>query len=119
MGTSSIIKKCYPCFNDLEKSVINEDSINEESTLNEISLEKFNSLIPDKINNLMSKDEFPNYIQSDLYSIKTVKEDSENKQIEMYYHGEYNNSKKKNGKGKLVLIKDGQKFIYHGIWALK
>ena len=116
MGTSSIIKKCYPCFNDLEKSVINEDSINEESTLNEISLEKFNSLIPDKINNLMSKDEFPNYRQVDDYSIKTVKEDSQNKQIEMYYHGEYNNSKKKNGKGKLVLKKDGQNFIYHGIW---
>ena len=96
MGTTSIVKKIYPCFyNDLEKSELIEDQI---STLNEISLEKFKSLIPNKIYNSMLKDKFPNYIQADDYFIKTVKEDSENKQIKMYYHGEYNNSKKKMAK---------------------
>ena len=81
MGTTSIVKKIYPCFyNDLEKSELIEDQI---STLNEISLEKFKSLIPNKIYNSMLKDKFPNYIQADDYFIKTVKEDSENKQIKI------------------------------------
>jgi hypothetical protein len=114
MGTTSIVKKACPCyFNVLEKTEVLEQPV---KFLNEISFDEFKSKIPDKIYNQMLEDKFPNYIQTDDNSVKTVLEDNSNEQIQIYYHGEYNKSDKKNGKGQLVYIKDGQKIIYHGIW---
>lgn len=114
MGTTSIVKKAYPCFyNDLEKTEVLDNPI---KILNEISLDEFESKIPKKIYKQMLEDKFPNYIQTDDYFVKTVLIDSNNPQINMYYHGEYNKSDKKNGKGKLVYIKDNQTLFYHGIW---
>lgn len=114
MGTTSIVKKIYPCFyNDLEKTEVLDNPI---KILNEITFDEFKSKIPNKIYNQMLEDKFPNYIQTDDYFVKAVLIDSDNSKTKMYYHGEFNKSDKKNGKGKLIEIKEGQKYIYHGIW---
>ena len=74
MGTTSIVKKACPCyFNDLEKTEVLEHPV---KSLNEISFDDFKSKIPNKIYKQMLEDKFPNYIQTDDNSVKTVLEDN-------------------------------------------
>jgi len=116
MGITSNIKKiCYCC--KINESEFTTEFISSEEVSNAISIEEFDRLIPNEIHKKMINDKFPYYEQTDNKMITEKINDDNEKDVEMYYHGEYNEKMRvKNGKGKLVLIKNEKKLFYNGIW---
>lgn len=118
MGTTA--KACCCCGKEDKDiiKVIHQKHVKD----NLISLDYFLNLIPKNILNQMNKEEFPNY--NNKGEIRTEKIPNENNSFsqnnenikEMYYHGEFNDSGRKDGIGKMILINDIEKKFYHGIW---
>lgn len=115
MGTTSNIRKICNCCK-IGESEFTEVFESPKENSNAISLEEFEKLIPTEIYKKMIKEKFPDYEQTDDKMI-TEKIYNNEKDVEMYYNGEYNEKLRlKNGRGKLVLIKNEKKYFYNGIW---
>ena len=98
---------------DFKQPIINNNSI---------SMDYFFGFIPEKIIKQMNNVNFQSY--NNKGEIRTEKvmfdenlnNDLENNIKEILYHGEFNENGKKDGKGKMIIIKDKEKLFFYGIW---
>ena len=86
-----------------------------------VSMDDFFTKIPQNIIKEMNKNKIENNNNNNEIRTEIVTNDdnantdTEDKVKEMLYHGEFE-SGKKNGVGKMIIIKDKEKIFYQGIW---
>jgi len=88
---------------------------------NLITIDYFFQFIPQNIIKKMNENKFENNNNAEIRTERVMNDDNstldaENKIIEILYHGEFDELGKKNGVGKMIIIKDKEKIFYQGIW---
>ena len=88
---------------------------------NSVSMDYFFNLIPENINKRMENENFQSQnkgeIKTERVEIdKNLNLDLENSIREILYHGEFSENGKKDGKGKMIIIKEKEKLFFYGLW---
>lgn len=89
---------------------------------NSISIDYFFNLIPKKIiKEMKNEKDFQSNNKNDIKTERIIIDENSPLNLkdnikEILYHGEYNKLGKKEGLGKMIIIKENENIIYHGIW---